>query len=60
MDTQHYDNLTSWKQENGIGGTIKFEGGSEYDYTAEAIKAYNEEEERKEKRKEKTEKTKDR
>ena len=52
MDIQHYDHLNSWKEENGIkksnGETIKFEGGSEYDYTAEAIKAYNEEEKRKE------------
>ena len=39
-----YDALDSWREENGFktttGRTVKYEGGSEYDPTAEAIKAY--------------------
>ena len=39
-----YDALDIWREENGFktttGRTVKYEGGSEYDPTAEAIKAY--------------------
>ena len=39
-----YDALDSWREENGFktttGRTVKYEGGSEYDPTAEALKAY--------------------
>ena len=47
MDNQKYDGLDSWREEVGIkttkGETKHYEGGSEYDATADAIRAYNEE-----------------
>lgn len=48
---QKYDGLDGWREEVGIKnskGEVKhYEGGSEYDPTAEAIKAYMEAEKRK-------------
>lgn len=48
---ENYDFLDSWKEENGIKnskGEVKhYAGGSEYDPTAEAIRAYMEEQKRK-------------
>ena len=39
-----YDALDSWREENGFktttGRTVKYEGGSDYDPPAEALKAY--------------------
>lgn len=46
----HYDSLDGWREEVGIKtskGEIKhYAGGCEYDPTAEAIRAYMQEEER--------------
>lgn len=48
---QKYDALDSWREEVGIRttkGEVKYyEGGSEYDPTAEAIRRYMEQERRK-------------
>lgn len=56
----HYDSLDGWREEVGIKtskGEIKhYAGGCEYDPTAEAIRAYMQEEERK---KQQAEKSKD-
>lgn len=55
MNQNIYDALDSWREENGMKttkGTVKhYEGGSEYDPTAEAIKAYIEQEKRKQQQK---------
>lgn len=41
---KNFDSLDGWREENGIknskGEVKKYEGGCEYDATAEAIKAY--------------------
>jgi hypothetical protein len=51
MADQKYDSLDGWREEVGIKtskGEVKhYAGGSEYDPTAEAIRAYIEEEARK-------------
>lgn len=55
MNKNIYDALDSWREENGMQtsrGTIKhYEGGCEYDPTAEAIRAYMEAEKRKQQQK---------
>ena len=54
MNKNIYDALDSWREENGMQttkGVVKhYEGGCEYDPTAEAIRAYIENEKRKEKK----------
>lgn len=48
---QKYDALNSWREENGIkkpnGERIRYEGGCESDPTAEAIRRYLQEEQKK-------------
>ncbi len=48
---QKYDALDSWREENGIkkpnGERIRYEGGCEDDSTAEAIRRYLQEEQKK-------------
>ena len=56
LDNPKYDSLNGWREEVGIKnykGEVKhYEGGCEYDPTAEAIMAYMREQEAKNKQKE--------
>ena len=44
-----YDSLRGWREENGIGTKVHYEGGCEYDPMVEAILAYEREQAMKEK-----------
>ena len=48
MDS-HYDSLRGWREENGIGTSVHYAGGCEYEATYEAILAYEREQAAKEK-----------